>query len=221
MDDVSKLVSRPQLYYNIDGVGELGIGLMVLSYSLLGWMMLHSPETAVWHKMYTLFILIGGISFIIHNGSKAIKSRITYRRTGYVEYLKGKHWATMALASCVAALTSAGLFIAARHHFALFTPAFLFFLLFAVLYVRMIRIYRWKWAVFAAMVVSTVLIAFLPAGLLENLAGHSSLGSALTARTLGASWLTWTAFGVLFLVSGAISFWLYLRHTQPAARESE
>lgn len=221
MDDVSKLLSRPQLYYNIDGVGELGIGLMVLSYSLLGWMMLHSPETAVWHKMYALFIFVGVISFIIHYGSKAIKSRITYRRTGYVEYLKRKHWTTLALASCVAALTSAGLFIAARHYFVLSAPAFLFFLLLAVLYIRMIRIYRWKWAVFASMVVSTVLIAILPADLLENLAGHSSLGSALTARTLGASWLTWTAFGVLFLVSGAVSFWLYLRHTQPAAKEWE
>jgi hypothetical protein len=221
MDDVSKLLSRPQLYYDIDGVGELGMGLMSLGYSLLGWMMLHSPETAVWHKMYTLFIFVGVISFIIHNGSKAIKSRITYRRTGYVEYPARKHWATMAQAACVAALTSAGLFIAARRHFALTTLAFLFFLLIAVLYIRMIRLYRWKWAVFAAMVVSTVLIAFLPADLLENLAGHSSLGSALTARTLGASWLTWTAFGVLFLVSGAISFWLYLRHTQPVAQESE
>lgn len=221
MDSVDKLLSRPKLYYNIDGVGELGMGIMFLGYSLLGWMMLHSPETAIWHKMYTLFIFIGVISSIIHYGSKAIKNRITYRRTGYVEYRTRRHWVTMALAFCFSALTSAGLFIAARHHFPLSAPAFLFFLFFAVLYIRFVQLDRWKWGVFAAMVVSTVLIAFLPAELLENLAGHSSLGAALTARTLGASWLNWTDFGVSFVVSGAISFWLYLRHTQPAAREVE
>ena len=144
MDDVSKLLSRPRLYYNIDGVGELGMGVMILAYSLLAWMMLHSPEIAVWHRMYTLFIFIGLVSLIIHSGSKAIKNRITYRRTGYVEYRKSKPWGTMGLAGCVAALTSAGLFIAARDHFALSTPAVLFFLLFAVLYIPMIQFDRWN-----------------------------------------------------------------------------
>lgn len=221
MEDLSKLLNRPRLYYNIDGMGELGIGVMILSYSLLGWMMLHSPESAVWHKMYTVIIFIGMIGLIIHSGSKAIKNRITYRRTGYVEYLTRMQWATMVLGACVATLTATGLFIAARNHLALSTPAVLFFLLFAVLYIRMIQFERWKWANFSAMVVSTVSIALLPADLLENLAGHSSLGSALPARTLGASWLTWTTFGILFLFSGAISFWLYLRHTRRPAREVE
>lgn len=44
-------VTRPLAYNNIDGVGELGMGVMLLGYALLGWLQLHSPNNSVWNRM--------------------------------------------------------------------------------------------------------------------------------------------------------------------------
>jgi len=86
MHQIPSLLERPKLYYNVDGVGELGIGFMCLGWSLLGWLQLHTPRTSVWHPMYTFPIYVAVMLSIIHYGSKAIKNRITYRRTGFVDY---------------------------------------------------------------------------------------------------------------------------------------
>jgi len=36
---------------------------------------------------------------------------------------------------------------------------------------------------------------------------------------VGAYWLTFAVFGAVMMVSGGISFWLYLRHTQAPVQE--
>ncbi|MGA2570330.1 MAG: hypothetical protein ABSF23_07405 [Terracidiphilus sp.] len=218
MDDLGELLNRPREYYNIDGVGELGLGLFAFSISLLFWMIMHTQETSAWHTMYTLFAVIGVTSVVIHYGSKAIKKHITYPRTGFVEYraeyrtMRGL--AGFAIAAATAALVSAGLVVGARHHFSLSTPFFLFGFVFAAGYIQFARKMPWKWIVFLAMIAGTLAIALLPAELLDRLAGHSHFGSALSSQALGAFWLTWVIFGALFLISGITTFWLYLRHTQ-------
>lgn len=221
MDNVGKFLNRPKLYYNIDGMGELSLGFLLLGFSPLYWLILHSPETAVWHRTSTLVIFLVVLSLINNYCNNAIKNRITYKRTGYVQYRPRKQWGTMLLGACVVVVTYAGLFIALRNHVAFALPASLYILLVAGLYIRIIRFHRWKWAVFVAMIISAGGIAFLPVHLLEILAGNSSVGTVLAPRILGAFWLTWTAYGALLFLSGAISFCVYVRHTQPAAREVE
>ena len=220
MDQVESFLERPKLYYNIDGVGELGIGFMCLGYSLLGWLQLHTPQNSVWHQMYTFFIYVAVMICIIHYGSKGIKNRITYRRTGFVEYRPhDKYWVPMAVGAGVSVLVSVGLFLAVRRHLEISTFASLVGLVFAATYVPIARTVRWKWAIFSVLVAGAVVIAALPADIVAALANHTSLASAIPATALGAFWLTIVVYGAVLMISGSISFWLYLRHTQARAQE--
>src|ERR1035437_4932599 len=110
MDQVESLLARPKLYNNIDGVGELSGGVMALSYAMLLWFQVHAPAGSAWHQMYTMFIYVGLMCAVIHYGSKAIKTHITYPRTGFVEYRKRDRVRPMILGFCVSALVGAGLF---------------------------------------------------------------------------------------------------------------
>src|SRR5579872_6094058 len=117
MDQVQNFLQRPKSYYNVDGVGELGIGFMCLGYALLAWLQLHAPKDSVWHRMYMFFIYLTVMTAIIHYGSKAIKDRITYRRTGFVDYSqRDKYWFPLAMGAGVSGLLLVGLLLAVRQH---------------------------------------------------------------------------------------------------------
>jgi hypothetical protein len=221
MDQVQSFLERPKAYYNIDGVGELGIGFMCLSYTLIAWLQLNTPRNSVWNQMYTFAIYVGVMCSIIHYGSKAIKNRITYPRTGFVDYRRDQYWIPMGISAAISALMGAGLYMAARRHWEIATPYSLFGLLIAASYIRIARTVPWKWIVFAVMVAGALAIAALPADLLEAFANHNSLTPAVPARAVGAFWLTFILYGFAFLISGGISFWLYLRHTQAPGQEGQ
>jgi hypothetical protein len=221
MDQIQGFLERPKLYYNIDGVGELGMGFMLLSYTRIAWLQFHTPRSSVWNQTYTFLIYIGVMSSIIHYGSKAIKNRITYRRTGFVDYGARYRWISMAIAAAVSALLGAGLYRAARRHWEIATPFSLLGLIIAASYIRIARTAAWKWAVFGAMVVGALVIATLPAAVLEAFANHNALNRAVPAKAVGAYWLTFAFYGAMFLISGGISFWLYLRHTQIPEQEGQ
>jgi hypothetical protein len=222
MDQIQGFLERPRLYKNIDGVGELGMGFMLVSYALIAWLQLHTPRSSLWNQMYTFLIYIGVMSLIIHYGSKAIKNRITHRRTGFVDYgPRDKYWIPMGISAAASALLVAVLFAAARRHWEIATPFSLLGLLVAASYIRIARTVPWKWAVFGVMVAGSLIIVTLPANLLEDFANHNSLTSAIPAKALGAYWLTFAFYGAAFLISGGISFWLYLRHTQAPAQEGQ
>jgi hypothetical protein len=89
-------------------------------------------------------------------------------------------------------------------------------LVLAASYVRIARTVRWKWAVCAAMVATALVVAALPADLLDELAGHTN---APSAKIRAAFWLTFTAYGALLMISGGVSFWLYLRHAPAPAEQ--
>ena len=176
----------------------------------------------MWNQMYTFLIYVGVMVSIIHYGSRAIKNRITYRRTGFVDYRpRDKYWVPAGLGAGVSALLGAGLYLAVRRHWEIATPFSLLGLLVAALYIRTARTVRWKWAVFGVMVAGAFIIVALPADLLEAFANHNSLTPAIPARAVGAYWLIFTFYGAVFLISGAISFWLYLRHTQAPEQEGQ
>jgi hypothetical protein len=220
MNQVEGYLQRPKLYYNIDGVGELGMGFMCLGYALLAWLQSHTPSTSVWHHAFLIYWAV--MLAIIHYGSKAIKNRITYRRTGFVDYRpRDKYWVPMGLGAAVSALLGAGLFLAVRRHWEIPTAASLVGLLFAAAYVRIAMTVRWKWAIFLAMVAGTLVIAALPADLLEAFANHTSLTSAIPAKAVGAYRLMFAVYGALLMISGGISFWLYLRHTQAPSEQGQ
>lgn len=221
MNQIQSFLERPKTYYNIDGVGELGMGFMCLGFSLLAWLQLHTPSTAVWHRMYTFVIYVAVMCSTIRYGSKAIKNHVTYRRTGFVEYRKrDRVWVAVA-AFIFSALVGFGLMVAVRRHWVISVPGSFVGLLLAAGYVRIAKTNAWKWAVFAAMVAGALVIGALPPDLVEAFANGSSLNSAIPAKVVGAYWLTFVVYGALLMISGAISFWLYVRDTQPPAQECE
>lgn len=215
------LLDRPKFYYNIDGVGELGVGFMCLGFVVLQWFQMHAPENSVWLKPYAFLIFGWGVCLIIHFGSKAIKKHLTYPRTGFVQYRKRDTvWRPMILGAAVSGLLSAGLVLAVRRHWELTTPAALIGLLLAASYAYgFARAVRWKWAVAGAMAFGSVVIAVLPPHLIEAPARHAT--APFPARVLGAYWLSMLLFGALSAISGSISFWLYLRYTQPPSQSAQ
>ena len=72
-DQVERLMKRPLLYNNVDGVGELGLGVMFLVSALLEWLPIHASW---WHRYGSClgFLLL---IVAIHYGVKAIKTHIT------------------------------------------------------------------------------------------------------------------------------------------------
>ncbi len=210
MEQIESLLNRPKAYYNIDGVGELAISFMCLGCGLLMWLQAHAPKDSVWHGMPVFIIYFGTMSLILHYGPKAIKNRITYPRTGFVEYRKrDTRWRPMILAAAFSAMITVALAVALRRHWNLTTSASLFGLLLAVSYgYRIARTVPWKWVVVCVLALGSVAIALLPA----DVVGRSWQGAFILIMML---------YGAVLLVSGGISFWLYLRHTEAPAPEAE
>ncbi len=214
---------RPFWYYNIDGVGELGMGFMLLGFGLLIWLQLHTPTDAVWHRMYATLLYVGLMCAIIHYGSKAIKQRITYPRTGFVEYTKrDKVWRPMILGALASGAISIALAVALRSQWDVKTLASLFMgLVFGASYARgLARTVRWKWAVVVAIAVATLAIATLPADLVESVVNGSRVTGKVPQVVAGVFLIWFLFYGAVLLISGGISFCLYLRRTQPPAREA-
>lgn len=216
MDQIGSVLERPKAYYNIDGVGELGIGIMCLGFALLGWMQVRSPEHSAWNRPYAVLVFVFIVSSIIHYGSKAIKKHITYPRTGFVQYSRRDTvWRPMIIAFAVSLAASMVLFIAIRRHWEMTTPASLLSLVLAASYAHgFARTVRWKWTVVWLMAAGSILIAILPADLIGAMANHSWITAAVPAKTVGAVEFSMMLYGTLLLVSGGISFWTYLRSTQ-------
>lgn len=222
MDQVASFLKRPETYYNIDGMGELGVGFMCLGYALIMWLQLHTRKDSIWNPMY-LFVGVGLMCVIIHYGTRAIKNHITYPRTGFVVY-RMRIWPRIILLG-VSALVSAGsallVFVTVRSYLDILTPVFLMGLLLAASYAYGIaRRVPWKWAVVLGIVLGSLAIAIFPGNLASILAGASRFPAWFPAKSAGAFLLCMMLYGSMFLISGGISFWLYLRHTQAPGKEA-
>lgn len=217
MDQVGNLLDRPRLYYNIDGLGELGGGVMCLGFALLLWVLMRSPADSVWHRI-SFFVFIG-LALLIRYGTKAVKTRITYPRTGFVEYRR--QWKIRAISAALSALTTVGLAIGFRRHWDISALASLTGLVFAAAYgYHFARGFGWKWVIVGGMAVAMFVIAFLHADVLSAL-GSESPAHPDRAKLLGTILLSLMVYGTMLLISGGISLWLYLRHTPIPAQEGQ
>ncbi len=219
MEQIDNMLARPKRYANIDGLGELTAGIMCLGFAFFQWEQIRSPAGAVWHSMYLFAIYFGALIAALHYGPRAIKSRITYPRTGFVEYRKrGRLWLSVA-SGALAAAVSVLIWIAVRHHWDMQMGALIFLGIAPAYAYRFAKTARWKWAVAAAIAVSSLAIAFISPDSLVDLTGDARLKPFV--RFAGSEMLNLAAVGVLTLISGAISLWLYLRHTQPPVQEAQ
>lgn len=230
MDQLKSLLPRPKFYNNIDGMGELGRGIVSLGFAIILWLSIGMPVDSIWNRMDLSMACYILIFIAIDYGIKAIKKRITYPRTGFVEYRKPlPFWAALILIIGLGTLLNVGEKYLdlwqgeiESPHWGVTTPAALGGLLFAAFYAYgYARTVRWKRGVAGTMVIGVVAIAMLPAdalgALARNLWGHGGLEYRCDAMLF----LSLMLYGSLMLISGGVSFVLYMRHTQPAAETAE
>ena len=216
MEDVRAILERPNLYENIDGSSELMLGCMMIGFTVFGWVGFHSRQDSIWNNVYTLLIFVAVMSTAILYGRKAMKSRITYRRTGFVSYRKPGLWRP-GLIGFLAASLACGLALLTIRRVD-FDPTLLvtiglgLFLAAAYAY-RIARVARWKWIIATLLVISAFVIAILPVELASGPMSRSGLPIAFNVRLLGS--LFWyNAFaGIILLISGVVSLALYLHDT--------
>jgi len=220
---IESVLERPAAYYNIDGVGELSTGVIGLGFALIQWLQVHTPKDSLWNQKYLLYVYVGLMLSIIHFGSKAIKKHITFPRTGFVEYrARDTFWTPLIIALAFSTLASVAISVAIRSHWELTTPASLIGLPLAACYAYgFARTVRWKWTVVWVMAVGSLVIAVLPAHLVGALADRSWVTAIAPAKAVGALLLSFMLYGTLLLISGGVSFWLYLRHTQAPVPDPE
>jgi hypothetical protein len=226
MDRIQELTARPSQYSNIDGTEEFSFGFFFLCFSIWGVLQSHIHESLLWWNITTEFFVVA-IGATLYFGAKALKNRVTYRRTGFVEYRKrGKKKLTVLLIACsllAAVIGAAFCFLALRGPW---RPSWVFLVMgviFPAAYIRFARHAQWKWAIFLLMFAAVLLTPALPAELLSAVGGGASPLARLGiyAKDVGAFWLTYAINSALFAISGGITFWLYLCHTQAPEQESE
>jgi tellurite resistance protein TehA-like permease len=93
------LLSPPEWhkrYDNIDGTGEILMGLMFLAFALCSYLQTNLPMDSIWRTnalasllfMYAVLFLVLGPGYLFR---RVIKKRITFPRTGYVALGMGAH----------------------------------------------------------------------------------------------------------------------------------
>jgi hypothetical protein len=212
-EQVQSYLEQPKRYYNIDGLGEISIGVMMLGFALISWLQASTPKVSLWNRQSSFFVCVALMLIVIDHGAKAVKKRITYPRTGFVEYRRDAkaRMAPMVLGAVTAAafgfLMKYGRVNPAAVAGMIVVPTYAY---------GVARAVQWKWLTVAVLAVGSGAIASLPTGLLASIARDAVAGpkSRFTPDMVG-SWLIEALFiGATIGVSGGITLLRYLRETQ-------
>jgi hypothetical protein len=190
---------RPLRYVNIDGTSEIFFGCMFLGFALLGAFDTHSLKEHPWPGVLWFCAILLSALGLGWWATRLIKNRITYRRTGYVAYRRDKK--TRALTIAAAAAVPVGIVLLMQWGLPHNAVSFIQLGLVsapAALFVLMSREHRWKLGLAA-------LIALFSVGLVF---GGPEMEVLQKIYKL--------FFGLVFLASGLITLWLYIRRTRPA-----
>lgn len=197
------------------------MGFMGMGYFVLIWLQTHSPLNSIWRGGWAFLVLVVIMSTMLYFGADAIKTRITYPRTGFVSYRKSSRVWGLVIAFAVAALVAPIAYTLSVRPIGRATPVFLVGnLVFIGLYIyRAALAVLWKWIVVATLAISAVAIVFLPPSALSSIAGYSAPRGF--AQIAGAFLLLCFAWSTIFLISGSISLYIYVRNTPKPSSETE
>jgi hypothetical protein len=212
-DELQNYMGRPKRYNNIDGTGEMGMGIFFLSFALLNYLLDSLPHKSMWrHGLANMLLFFAGVLLmlgLILWITKAIKKRITWPRTGYVAFRRGgkSSWKAIVFATVGAAGSVCLMELAWRHGaMSLATAVYLAILVgaYAIFIYRFSREHPWKWLVVIFMALGLfVMTLIVPSILMESW------------------WFPMLFFGLVWLASGGLTLYFYIRHTQPPAPEAE
>jgi hypothetical protein len=210
-DSIQQYMERPKHYANIDGTGEMGVGVCLLGLLLPGYLQAILPKDSIWRHGFPSWLLfqftVIAFCCLGYFGSKAIKKYITYPRTGYVALRSPKNfsWVRVALFFIGVAVVTVGMGLAARH-MAIAPPRLamvgMCVVSWCVMGLLLAGTSRWKWFVYGLLALG------LTAGLLAT--GGKSGDVAHCGMLLAA---------LTYIASGAATFFLYMRRTKPGRIE--
>ncbi len=189
---------RSARYWNVDGLSEIAQGIWVLLIALCLYGMAHTSRGSLGRVISVLVFAFGlpAALFLSRRVLVAVRRRFTYRRTGFVEYRPDRR----------ALVFGAGLAIAGA--------------IVLLLLILMARGMNWIPYLFVLQgLVPGVLTIYL--GRLLGLIRFQVTGAVYivlgAAVALAAPGLTegmmafWSGIGVLYLLSGGLTFWRYTR----------
>jgi hypothetical protein len=188
---IREFVDRPRRYLNAGGLLELFWGLWMLGASLLVVVGRSAPRA--WHGAF----VIGLVAWpaLVGIGMRVVRRSVIYRRTGSVQYrrppLKPREY-------LLAGAAIAGFaFLSAWYGGSFLVPAVIATFL-PAMYAALSRLDRiWKWAILVAMAASPLVLRW-------------------------ASPMAWIGLlGLLWTISGAPTFWLYLRGSRALKEDKE
>jgi hypothetical protein len=201
---------RPNRYQNIDGTLEMGIGLFYLIFVVLACIQSVLPNGFIrMHRGMDLisfcltYLSLMGLSAW---GGKMIKKHVTYPRTGYVAYRRPTRTRSavyFGMGAVVAAVVAATLvrFAAKRPDVMPLVGSMVNVVIYAAVVSRLSREHPWKRFVVLFMALGLFTTAYVSPRVFDR---WSSLFVSLT-----------------WLISGGVTLYLYIRHTQPPAPEVE
>ena len=198
-NQIDDYVKRPVRYQNIDGLNELGIGILWMALPLLEFFNKTAASGSFWHRRTTFFVCVAAFTVALLYGHKALKKRLTYPRTGYVKYrqTRARVLASLFVAGAVAVAVALTTVFALRRlapHSSEIVGAAVGSAVWGLFYVFLTRMDApWRWVVLVVLIVSPPVIA---------------------ARPLGRLWLgnlPVVLVGMIYFVSGTITLALYLR----------
>jgi hypothetical protein len=207
---------RLKRYDNIDGTGEMFFGCMMLGFllstALSPLLSPHSLWTGLPGALVSMLVPVYGVLGLAWWGTKIVKRRITYRRTGYVVPRRDKKAVALGLvyvfvlSAAVAAVLGLFLRFATRHN-VVSLPRLLMLSVGVATYVFFTRVttpeYKWKTWFAALMALVSVAASF----------------SGWTRAAFDAA--TMSTFGAIWIASGLITLRLFIRRTQPMAEDGE
>ena len=192
---IDDYVKRPTRYENIDGLGELFFGILWMALMFLTYFHSTALSGSVWHRNSTFLVCLAALAIVFSSGLKALKRRITYRRTGYVKYRPHRTRFVIAGLTAVAiAIVTVSLL---RHHAPYSSETVKMALaaagwgLFYAFTTRMDA--AWRWVVLVALLVAPPIATALPVG------------------KFWAGAFPFVLQGLIFAVSGAVALALYLQ----------
>jgi MFS family permease len=235
-DELQDTMMRYKRYDNIDGTGEMFMGLMLMGFALLGYLQTVLPEHSMWRTnffgllfMYAVLIPVLGAGYWLR---RVIKQRITFPRTGYVaghslwrmmfaprtdknEVAPGTatrraFWVAILSLTIVTAVVAAGFgYIMARQLHGALGFARVSYLAFWV------PIYAfWVFRMGREHLWKWLVLLFMALGLV-------AIGLIVPGGFVELSrWVT-LFVGLMWFVSGGATLYSYLRHTHPPASVTE
>ncbi len=200
--EIEDLTRRARLYGNVDGSGEIELGLMLLGFALLGWVQRQAPDGSMWQRSDAgMAVMFAGVG-LLHFCTQAFRRRVTYRRTGYAAPRRREQVRAAFIAMPAALLLA--LAVARHDQLPATLPVALVGLVLAALFgYKLAPGAAWKWGVAAVQGLGAIAIALW------------------VTRFSVALQLLFVLFGLIWVVSGAASLVLYLRHTKAAPLEAE